>query len=188
MKGSREEDQQQDHPSQLQPGRGCGRGGQGRDPEKTTQRGTPRLTHDERSKINRRNAIRHGLSNHDLYWFWQGMRRRVRRSKTYLEFGIDVDPRWDDLATFIEDIESTIGPLPAKGEGWSLDREDNDRGYWHWNVRWAKPDTQANNRGHRPRVCLLLDGDRAHAFSCFTRMCAVCPWPQWSSERKSPPE
>jgi hypothetical protein len=55
--------------------------------------------------------------------------------------GIGVDPRWlESFAAFIADV----GPRPSPRH--SLDRVDNDRGYWPDNVRWATRSEQASNR------------------------------------------
>lgn len=56
--------------------------------------------------------------------------------------GINVDPRW--LASF-ELYKTEIG-LPPDPSRQSLDRIDNDRGYWPDNVRWASAAEQANNK------------------------------------------
>lgn len=111
------------------------------------------------------------------------MLRRVATRDSYLGAGIDVDPRWHDVGVFIEDIEATLGDRP---DGLSLDRVDNDRGYWIWNVRWATPLQQAHNRGHSQPAegsdaesCLLLDGLLAREFGCFVHSCDACPLDDW---------
>lgn len=54
--------------------------------------------------------------------------------------GIDLDPRWRDFATFLADM----GERP---DGLSIERIDNDRGYWPDNCRWATAkEQQANTR------------------------------------------
>ena len=56
--------------------------------------------------------------------------------------GITIDPRWLTFENFYEDM----GERP---QGTSLDRENNDLGYFKDNCRWATRTEQANNR--RPR-------------------------------------
>jgi hypothetical protein len=154
-------------------------GGDGFEPPKPplTRRGTPRKTAEELGKINGRNSRKHGLSSHPLYENWKGMIRRVRTDLDYFERGMD--PRWEDVAIYIEDITSYLPPHPP-GKRWSIDRIDNDRGYYLDNVQWATPKMQANNRGHAaPDVCLLLRGDEAQAYTCWRHPCEHCEWETW---------
>jgi hypothetical protein len=100
-------------------------------------------------------AYRHG---HDgkghrspTYTSWVGMKTRVsnpnrHNSARYVSRGIDMDPRWQDFETFLADM----GERPA---GTTLEREDNDRGYWPSNdCIWAI----ASHRRSRPSGRALL--------------------------------
>ena len=85
-----------------------------------------------------------------LYYIWKEVIRRTTDSThpRYADYGgrgIDVDPRWaKDIRAFLEDV----GPRPSAKH--SIDRKDNERGYWPGNVRWATVLEQANNtRGNR---------------------------------------
>lgn len=95
----------------------------------------------------------HGLSDHPLYGTWTAMRHRCEnpanpRFAHYGGRGIQVCDRWQDIAQFIQDIETEIGPHP--GRGWSLDRyPDVDGNYEPGNVRWATYSQQ--NRNRQPR-------------------------------------
>lgn len=56
-----------------------------------------------------------------------------------------------DFPAFYNYIVETIGLHP--GEGWSIDRIDNDRGYFPGNIRWmllSEQRVQGGNAPHRP--------------------------------------
>ena len=81
---------------------------------------------------------------HPLYWAWKTMRSRcnnpnVKEYQIYGARGIKVCKRWEDFAKFLADV----GERPP---GHTLDRIDNDKGYFPSNVRWATPSTQMKNR------------------------------------------
>jgi hypothetical protein len=79
------------------------------------------------------------------YEIWAGLRSRVNNEnhKLYPHYGgrgITYDPRWDDFSVFLEEV----GYRPSKDH--SLDRVDNNKGYFAENVRWATSEEQARNR------------------------------------------
>ena len=105
---------------------------------------------------------KHGLSAHPLQRVHWKMVDRCHNPESagypyYGERGIAVCERWHDLATFITDIESSIGPRP---EGkylsgmplYSLDRINNDGNYEPGNVRWATGIEQRANTRRPPRA------------------------------------
>lgn len=66
------------------------------------------------------------------------------RYKYYGGRGITVCDRWlEDYLNFYDDIVSTIG-LPNKGD--TIDRIDNDKGYFIGNVKWSNMTEQAINK------------------------------------------
>lgn len=92
---------------------------------------------------------RHGFTpkhkpNHPLYQTWANLRNRCdnqnnKQYKWYGGRGIKYDPRWKDFPTFLSDV----GKRPR---GLTLDRIDNDKGYFKKNLRWAPISIQNNNR------------------------------------------
>lgn len=77
------------------------------------------------------------------YKSWSKMRERcnnpnTNRSKSYYEKGITYCKEWDDYLVFLRDM----GERP---NGTSLDRIDNNKGYYKENCRWATPKEQAIN-------------------------------------------
>lgn len=96
---------------------------------------------------------KHGLSHtHPLWHVWTGMRRRClsETDEAYDRYGgrgITLCARWDvgedgkhGFECFIEDM----GPRPTASH--SIDRKDNDAGYFPGNCRWATDKDQARNR------------------------------------------
>lgn len=89
----------------------------------------------------------HGKTLTPTYVSWSHMIQRCTdpNHKYYSNYGgrgITIDPRWLTFENFYEDM----GERP---QGTSLDRENNDLGYFKDNCRWATRTEQANNR--RPR-------------------------------------
>ncbi len=89
------------------------------------------------------------------YNVWASMRGRCKykSSKLYHRYGgrgITVCERWDSsFANFLEDM----GRCP---EGLTLDRLDNDLGYYKDNCAWRTDIEQANNRGDNHHI--TIDG------------------------------
>ena len=94
---------------------------------------------------------------HPLRSVYSGMMARCyNKGHKYYEYyggrGIGVCERWrKGLKYFVEDM----GPRP---EGHTLDRIDNDKGYFPGNCRWATMEQQCQNRrpnsGWRKKRCL----------------------------------
>lgn len=90
-----------------------------------------------------------------LYHIWKGMRSRClnQNNNSYDDYGgrgIDVCPEWADDASGFETFVSW-----ARSHGYSsnlsIDRINNNRGYYPDNCRWADWNIQANNR-RRPKM------------------------------------
>lgn len=88
----------------------------------------------------------HNLSKRPEYKVWKSLRKRIHnpndeRYASYGGRGLTVDPRWDEsFEVFLQDMGHRPGP------GYSIDRVDNDQGYWPDNCVWATNKSQANNR------------------------------------------
>jgi len=86
----------------------------------------------------------HGLSKTQEYKTWSRIRRRCfdekdRNYKDYGGRGIKMCKKWND--SFIN-FYSDMGLRP---EGTSIERINNEKGYYKENCRWATPKEQGNN-------------------------------------------
>src|SRR5688572_14547217 len=72
---------------------------------------------------------------------WAAMKYRCTATKVdrAVYLNIDYDPRWLVYENFLADM----GERPV---GTSLERVDNDKGYWKNNCKWATAVEQCNNR------------------------------------------
>lgn len=93
------------------------------------------------------------------YRTWHAMRQRVRDKPGYV--GMYLDPSWGEFATFLEEM----GERP---EGKTLDRIDNNQGYFKDNCRWATAKEQANNRS--VNRCIEFDGETLTVSQWDTKM------------------
>jgi len=92
----------------------------------------------------------HGETGTRLYTTWKGMKYRcsnprVDSYKNYGGRGISVCARWEDFSNFKKDM----GEPP---EGMSIDRINNDAGYFPGNCRWATPEQQQRNRVNNTKL------------------------------------
>lgn len=91
----------------------------------------------------------HGMSKSTEFRIWQGILSRCTNEKdTRYEYyggrGIGLDPRYlepdgQGFLNFLKDV----GKRP---KGKTIDRVNNNRGYWPNNMRWATNTEQASNR------------------------------------------
>jgi hypothetical protein len=90
---------------------------------------------------------------HPLYGIWTGMRQRCNnpndaRFKNYGGRGITVCARWNSFRNFVLDVG-------ARPRDHSLDRINNDLGYFPENVRWATSSQQAVNKRKPIRIGMV---------------------------------
>jgi hypothetical protein len=109
-------------------------------------------------EVTRAKMTTHGRSKDKMdgvYTIWQGMRQRCFDSNCaayprYGGRGISVCDRWQYFTKFSEDM----GPRPSVKH--SVDRIDNDCGYYPENCRWATKKEQQRNR--RDNVTIKYEG------------------------------
>lgn len=95
--------------------------------------------------MDRNSNWRGGKTKHPLYDVYMEMLARCHRPvhKRFADYGgrgITVCERWRaDFWAFVADM----GERP---DGLSIDRIDNDKGYFPANCRWANQSTQSKNR------------------------------------------
>lgn len=89
---------------------------------------------------------------------WSGMHRRCNdekhsQFKDYGGRGISVCNRWESFPYFFIDMwDSYLLQTRLHGSNISLDRENNDKGYFKKNCRWATKKEQQYNRKNTIRV------------------------------------
>lgn len=114
-----------------------------------------------RSEVSAERRTRHGLSRHPLYGLWAEMIRRcenpsAQNYKLYGGRGIAVCERWHTFSNFLEDM-----PLRPSLDH-SIDRQNNDEGYFPENVRWKTSIEQSRNT--RSAIRVIIDGNE-HSFN-----------------------
>lgn len=85
------------------------------------------------------------MSDTRPYRIWYGMKARCKtktntRYKYYGGRGISYDRRWEDFNCFWEDMKE------GYSDSLTLDRKDNNKGYYKENCRWVTQTTQVRNK------------------------------------------
>lgn len=117
------------------------------------------------------------------YNSWASMKRRIcLPTDTLYPYyggrGIDMDPTWKDFSVFLNDM----GKAPS--EKHSLERIDNNKGYWKHNVKWGSKQEQARNK--RTTVWVDWLGEK----ECLADVCEKLKWKyktvhRWYKEGKT---
>ena len=94
-------------------------------------------------------VTKHGKTGTHIHRLWQAIIQRTQNPNAtgfdhYGGRGIDIDPRW---VTSFEAFYADVGDPPSTRH--QLDRQDNDKGYWPGNVRWATHQQNQWNRGKK---------------------------------------
>lgn len=137
--------------------------------------------------LRKEKMTKHGHSYNELYNTWDGIRKRCdnKNFKDYEQYGgrgITYDKSWKDSPEqFINDIENNLGKRPSKKH--TLDRINNNKGYYIDNLRWADKTEQARNRRNKTStehyciseihdnnylVTILKDGYRRQSATMYT--------------------
>ena len=95
----------------------------------------------------------HNMSNTRLYNIWRGMKNRCnsstgKRHKFYHDKGIKVCEEWKNSFQIFYDWAINNG----YNDNLSIDRIDNDKGYYPNNCRWTNSIQQNNNQSNNIRL------------------------------------
>lgn len=100
----------------------------------------------ECKKKSYKHSVRHGMYKTRIFRIWRDMKGRCKstgyQKKYYLDRGIKVCKRWENFENFYEDMSSTYQ------DNLTIDRIDNNKGYYKKNCRWVDMKTQAGNTRH----------------------------------------
>ena len=92
------------------------------------------------------NSYRHGQTYTITWKVWAGILKRVKTPHHKRYVNIYLDPRWNSFENFFEDM----GERPSLD--YSIDRINNEKGYYKENCRWATRSEQMNNISTNKRL------------------------------------
>ncbi len=100
----------------------------------------------------------HGMAGTRFHRCWKQMRKRginpSKDDRKHYGDGVGVEPRWSSFEVFRDEMSPAYLDHAAKhGESrTTIDRIDNERGYFADNVRWATPHVQSLNQRRIPKI------------------------------------
>ncbi len=111
-----------------------------------------------RRKVSRERQTTHGLAKSKIHNIWLAIKSRTGdknnpRYSSYGGRGIHLFKMWRDS---FDEFYAYVGEPPF--EEASIDRIDNEQGYFPGNVRWADRKQQANNKRNNHFLC--INGDK----------------------------
>ena len=97
--------------------------------------------------------FKHGLKKTQEYNSWNHMRSRCNNPKLneYKDYGgrgIKVCPEWNHFVNFLADM----GLMPQDGKDYSIERIENDKGYYKENCKWTTAHYQTRNKRNNVKV------------------------------------
>lgn len=103
-----------------------------------------------------KSRIKHGMYKTRPYRIWVGLIQRCTNNKnpSYANYGgrgITHSPKWKTFEGFWEDMQHGYNDLL------SIDRIDNNKGYFKENCHWATPMQQAKNK-RQTEILVTVDG------------------------------
>ena len=137
------------------------------------------------SRIGMKNGIKHGMINTGTYRSWCAMKTRCLNKNDehyegYGKRGITVCQEWMKFEKFYLDM----GERP---QGKSIDRMDNNKGYYKKNCRWSFHKQQCNNRRdnriltHNGKIQTIAEWARELGIKYHTLYCRLKKG--WSIEK-----
>ena len=89
----------------------------------------------------------HGMTGSKEHNAWREVKKRVLNKNShnyekYSALGME-----EDFIDSFEEFLTEIGPYPQDGKRYTVDRIDNNLGYFRNNIRWATNEEQARNKG-----------------------------------------
>jgi hypothetical protein len=95
-------------------------------------------------RLKRGLSFKHGSSGSRAYSCWMHMKQRCynpndKNYKNYGDRGIELCERW------LEGFENFLDDMGDPPKGYSIDRIDNNRGYYKENCKWSTHIEQQNN-------------------------------------------